>query len=228
MLEVLIALVGTGFGWLLGEFGVILRRRSSDMLISRQVIFNLLEIYHLLQRLDVTRDIALYVDQLLTIVPIHERTPETRRFLVDSLQAILPSLIEKEIAIQLEEVNKKYPETISQLSSIDPVMAFRLSGKTKIMNYFDQLSKFYSTLTDQHPAERTQIDLLGSQINNHFKPEIITASIAAIKIDILELANNTDRRTKKRLISFFENEVCYPDQEEIEKNIKPLKPLFNK
>jgi NDP-sugar pyrophosphorylase family protein len=74
------------------------------------------------------------------------------------------------------------------LATIDPITAYRLNGKTNIMQSFDILHDYFDAVKKQFPGEE---EVIQDQINStiySLKPEVIKEAISDLEDEIKDLA----------------------------------------
>ena len=88
------------------------------------------------------------VDKMIFQVPEKYRTPEARKELSMEFPALaIVSILKTEIQEPFAEAEKNYKIAVQKLSSVDPVIAYRLSGQTAVIHYADAIIGHIKTLT---------------------------------------------------------------------------------
>ncbi len=182
------ALGSVAFGWLLNELGLFFKTRREEKRIKKKVLFNLLETLYTFKQLDFSKDIELITEKVLIRLPKETQTDEGRQLIKLFYKSIISDLTEKNVSANLIELEESYKKSIEELSSVDPISAYRLKGKNKILQTFDLLYKYFDEAKVKFPEES---NVLNSQSENAFeiiKPELIKSSIEDLIFEIKSIS----------------------------------------
>lgn len=182
------ALFSVAFGWFLNELGQWIRTRKEDKKVKNQILYNLLETNFILNQLVTSELTQILTDRILFRVPKEEQTEDLKLYLNHCYSEIISSLLEDNIAEKIENIEAKYTIAVDNLASIDPITAYRLNGKTNIMQSFDLLHDYFEEAKEYFPGDE---ELLQNQITttiNFLKPEIIKEAISDIEVEIKVIA----------------------------------------
>jgi len=182
------ALGSVGFGWLLNELSQIIRTRQSDKRIKKKVLFYLLETLHTFKKLDINDDIEAISEALLKKLPKEVQNEEGKKFLQKFYRELISNLIEKEVANNMSELEESYKLAIEDLSLVDPLSAYILKGKNKILDTFDQLAIIFNQAENEFPEEGEEIKLQGSNVMEILKPELLTESIKDLEEEVRNIS----------------------------------------
>jgi hypothetical protein len=180
--------VGIAFGWFLNELGQWFRTRKEDKKIKNQILYNLLEINFVFNQLETSEITQLLADRILVRIPKEEQTEELKQFLNQFYSEIIGELLEDNVNVKLEIIEAKYSKALDDLATIDPITAYRLNGKTNIMQSFDILHDYFDAVKKQFPGEE---EVIQDQINStiySLKPEVIKEAISDLEDEIKDLA----------------------------------------
>ncbi len=180
--------VGIAFGWFLNELGQWFRTRKEDKKIKNQILYNLLEINFVFNQLETSEITQLLADRILVRIPKEEQTEELKQSLNQFYSEIIGELLEDNINEKLEIIEAKYSKALDDLATIDPITAYRLNGKTNIMQSFDILHDYFDAVKKQFPGEE---EVIQDQINStiySLKPEVIKEAISDLEDEIKDLA----------------------------------------
>lgn len=189
-------LISVGIGLLFSEIGSWFKIRREDNRNKKKVLFYLLETLHAFQKLDISDDLERLSKKISAKIPGEMNHTDAGRIIHSILSSIIPKIIEKAALKDLKETEDSYKKCIEELSIIDPIVAYKLKGKNKIIDVFDQLGEYVSQFSNKHPGESgnglNSIDLI-----DLIKPEVIQASIGDLRIEISNLSRDIGRKTYK-------------------------------
>jgi hypothetical protein len=189
------ALFSVAFGWFLNELGQWFRTRRDDKKIKRQILYNLLETNFIFNQLDTSELVELLTERILVRIPKNEQTEEVKQYLTQLYSGLIKGLVQDNVADNLEELEEKYSSAVDSLSTIDPITAYRLKGKTKILQTFYLLQDYYEEVKNQFPDDLEQIQNSIEITTNTIEPDIIKEAISDIKDEILNISFSIDIRT---------------------------------
>lgn len=189
------ALFSIAFGWFLNELGQWFRTRQDDKKIKRKILYNLLETNFIFNQLDTSNIVELFTERILLRIPKDEQTEEVKQYLNQLYYGIIDNLIQDNVADNLESIEEKYTNAVDNLATIDPVTAYRLNGKTKIIETFDLLEDYYEDIKQQFPNDIDQMQGAIDIATNSIKPEIIKKAIEDLEEEIRDIALSINFRT---------------------------------
>ncbi len=189
------AIFSIAFGWFLNELGQWFRTRQDDKKIKRKILYNLLETNFIFNQLDTSNIVELLTERILLRVPKNEQKEEVKQCLNQLYSELIDNLIQDNVADNLESIEEKYTNAVDSLATIDPVTAYRLNGKTKIIETFDLLEDYYEEIKQQFPNEFDQMQGAIDVTTNSIKPEIIKEAIEDLEKEIRDIAFSIDIRT---------------------------------
>ena len=204
----IISLVSVIAGWLLNEFSYYFRRRLEDKRVLKNVLFNLLEVWHIMK----ADNPDLAVETMLNI--LSKRFPDVfeNKSVLDSWKPFYRDFAE-DLARQIttEEVSsvkQKYNASIDALTKVDPLLAYKLSGKLFVHRYLELLNNRVSELKIgifNIPANENIADGPVKYLRQIVEPMILDEEIETLEGEILEVARRislityikTNRKLKK-------------------------------
>ena len=189
------ALFSIAFGWFLNELGQWFRTRQNDKKIKRRILYNLLETNYIFNHLDTSNIVELLTERILLRVPKDEQTEEVKQYLNQLYSGLINNLIQDNVADNLESIEEKYTNAVDSLATIDPVTAYRLNGKTKIIETFNLLEDYYEEVKKQCPNNIDQMHGDIETTTNFIKPEIIKDAIEDLEEEFRDIAFSIDIRT---------------------------------
>ncbi|MGH9499497.1 MAG: hypothetical protein ACRD3L_10175 [Terriglobales bacterium] len=149
-------LLTASFGWLLGTLSqYLLARRARREAISC-TLSDLLEIRHQLLAVDKA------LDEIRTVLPMPPEMETHFRVLLD--QHVLPDS---------KELSKRYDESVTRISAVDPILGYRLRSKNLIGPFLQRLN----ALMIQDPRAAP----FGRKMSRMLLPRVELALIDAIK-----------------------------------------------
>lgn len=140
------ALAGTFLGWFLNQISNWSKGRKEDNQIRKETLFNLLEVLHVFRRTNVLFSgefykLLQYLDSAIPGLNLKSASHEEVRQVIITLQP----LMENTVLTDLEKLEKGYEDTIKKLSSVDPVIAYTLKGRTSVFQEVRQFVTEYNT-----------------------------------------------------------------------------------
>lgn len=178
------ALGSVAFGWSLNEFGQWIRSRKEDKRIKRKVLFILLEIHYTFTKLDIYEDLEIIEKNIKNKIPESEQTPEFEQFINKTLNQHLYKMIEASVKSNTESLEETYKKAIEGLAEVDPVTAFRLNGKNKILENFGLLNMYFDSIKGEFPEEIGEINSQTELIMQKFRPEIVKSGLKELEKEI--------------------------------------------
>lgn len=202
------ASVSVGFGWLLNELGQLTKIRRENKRIKRKVLFYLLETFNSLEKLDTNKDIESLTEIIFNSLPADLQTPDDRYQINEYYSSTIPNIAQEFVSNNLKELEDNYIKTIDELSLIDPLAAYRLKGKNKIIDNFDKIKESIKYLSNSE----VEIDSQSKQIENLLKvlkSDMFRSAIDDIIEEIYYVAKSinwiTYFRTKKLINNHLKN-----------------------
>jgi hypothetical protein len=218
----LMPLAGVALGFILNEASYWLRIRRDDRKKIKGVLYNLLEIFNELYSsylLDVNKE--LFIKKYISKLPLD--TDEQRKFLYSNLKEIIEKLYKQLApADKLEKIKSGYLTAINSLASIDPLLAYKVSGKSSIMEYIaTAISEIDRCIKNLSSEEEPQV--------MEVKDEVIDKISAIIEEDIKEVSWKINILTwyrSKQIIHYIKEEKRIEAQEEMDQMINKVVAKF--
>lgn len=128
-IALLTAFGGIVLGFLMSQIGDYLRATREDKRVLKQVLFNQLDLWVEMKRADVETFVPLLVQKFQQALLKRGAQQDQVNAMFDSSLTPLIGLL-KEIKLAApERLKERYQESVSQLSKIDPLLAYQLSGR---------------------------------------------------------------------------------------------------
>ena len=163
--------------------------------IKKQILYNLLETNFIFNQLDTSNIVKLLTERILLRVPKHEQTEEVKQYLNQLYSGLIDNLIQDNVVDNLESIEEKYTNAVDSLATIDPITAYRLNGKTKIIETFDLLEDYSEEVKREFPNDIDEMQGAIEVATNSIKPEIIKEAIEDLEDEIRDIAFSIDIRT---------------------------------
>lgn len=184
----LLSAIGIAFGWFLNQVTGWWHVRRDDKRILKRVLYNLFEVHHLMNRFNIDESVEKLIEKLLSKVPVEEQTPQNIKFLRSLIYTEVANFLQADAADELKALEIKYQSSVDDLSKIEPIQAFYLSGKTKILENIKLIDRWFDHATQKYSSEKSEIEVAKNELNDIFSPTIITDSIKELRKEIIELA----------------------------------------
>jgi len=184
----LFSIIATGFGWLLNEASQFIRARGDDKRSVKRVLFNLLEVHYLFLRVDLDKVLDMVVGKVLVQLPREQQTPQVKEGIKSFYSSTLKTLLKDELGSRVMKAKAGYEASVNELASIDPVSAFRLSGKTFILYQFDLIENWFGNVKEMHPNHASQIEKSASIAMDAIKPPVTKEDLEELEDSIREVA----------------------------------------
>ena len=209
-------LVSIVIGWFLNELTYHFRTRGEEKKQLKEVLFNLLEMWYLIE-LTNTDFVKTLIDMLIN--KLNDKFPEIQNNkdisiqLRPTCQQMLHELMPPVVPQNIEKIKERYQCTVDSLSKIDPLMAYRLSGNPEIFNYLSTIDERLEKMKNVIKNIDASADASELESINTFKPVIIEKAIKIFEKDISAISRKisllTWIKTKRKLRKT--NEVIFKE-----------------
>lgn len=203
----ILPLVGVLLGWGLARLTKYFDIYYADKRILKETLYFLLELFGQLTTVKNVEDCSnIYLEEITKSCPdliIDQRDFEQAR---QMLKKMLTDFNNPRVETELYDLTKNYEECLFKLAAVDPINAYRLRGKNKIISYLDQWNNFVSKTILMDPAIKS--DLHAKQFNDALKPRLETGLIKETLNELKEIINSisakiggkTSKESKKLII----------------------------
>ncbi|SHG02544.1 hypothetical protein SAMN05444274_1212 [Mariniphaga anaerophila] len=189
------ALFSTAFGWFLNELGQWFRTKNEDKKIKKRILFNLLETNFIFNKLDNSAIVDLLSERILLRIPKQEQSNEAKQYLIQLYSGVIKEIAQDNVSNSLIEIENNYSKAVEDLATIDPITAYRLNGKTKILQTFDILENYYNKIKQQFPDDNEQVQNSFEIATQTIEPGIIKDAISDLELEIRAVAFSIDFKT---------------------------------
>lgn len=221
------ALFSVVVGWFLNELGQWFRTRREDRKIKKQILYNLLEVNFFLNQFDTSEITQLLTSRILLRFPESEQTEDLKQCLNQFYSEIIRGTIQNNVANNLQKIEEKYTNAVDSLATIDPITAYRLNGKTTILQSFDLLHDYFEEVKKTFQSEDEIVQNQISLTIDILKPEMIRESILDIEDEIKDIAFSIDLWTcikVKKTLQYLKDRVKIDGEKKIDELLDKLIP----
>lgn len=230
------ALVGTIIGlclaWILNALGKWWGRKKENQLVKNHTLYNLLEIHYNFQLLKDDKKINIILEELEPYIPENERE-EARSFLEPFYSQMLSETITEEVKENLIKMDESYTKSVSDLSKIDPIRAYRLNGKSNIFQAFDLIEKNFENLeTDLSIDDDDDLEILDDiqdQITELSEPKIYADAIEDLHLEIKSISWSIGPFTwlrVRKVLNDFNISTTNEEKKLVKEFIKTILPVI--
>lgn len=219
---------GIGIGWFFNEASQWLRVRYADQKTRKKVLFCLLDIRHVLTKYDGEDFMQSFINKFLDKIPKTEHSPELISLMKQAVLETFQKSTKRIAKEKLASIETNYLQAISDLSSIDPLNAYYLSDKAKIIDGFDHLKIYYEDAKMMLGDTNSVDDYLRKSGLSLERP-IIRDAIQEINKDIALVADSLGLFTKNKVKKLLRKPISEPiDIDKIleEMGFNQLNPVF--
>jgi hypothetical protein len=220
-------ILSIGFGWLLNEFSQWFRKHRENIKIKRKILYNLLEINFIISRLNTYEITQIITDKILIRIPENEQTDELIQYLKHQNLVINRGYLQPDVALKLKAIEEKYTNAVDNLATIDPITAYKINGKTNIMQSLNQLQDYFDEIkvANQDVEELNQNQVLS--IVEDLKLEYIKELICDIENEIKHIAFSINLYTwikVKRILQLSKDIVKNNEGKKIDEFLEKIIP----
>jgi hypothetical protein len=219
-ISILVGSLSVGLGWFLNEVSQLFRNRSENRRIKNRVLHDLLEMNFVLSKLNLKPMVDLMISEIQHQVQIQFSNSDKEQFSNDLHKTML-SKLEDDIIDELEDLDENYQNSILELSKVDPIRAYYLRYKNRLLENFDKIESYISSVkNDLIDVESRQIGEL-NMILNPFITNQFTEEIENLRKATIELAKSIGFRTKSKVSKILaKQEIKMTD--EMSATIQPI------
>ncbi len=176
-------------GWLLNELSYYFRCRREDKKKLKEVLFNLLDIWHLMKANNPDLVVQITIDKLTGRFPDAFRNKEALLFWKPFYQDFADGLMQQIVNKEISGIKERYEISVNSLAEIDPLLAHRLSGKLSVQDYFETFNERLNNVKNVFlDAGRSQDTMAFETIRAELKPLVMDDVVKTIEDDIKDVA----------------------------------------
>jgi hypothetical protein len=237
LIPAFMTILGLVIGWILNELTYLVRSRRENKRQLNAALFNLLDVRFILISTDPDR----FIDSITSILKrkFPGQLPKEFDVVVGQLlNTLFQGLVAERQMGEIKSIEKRYSESVDELSRIDPILAYSLSGKQKIYNYLEYLNDYFSKVDELAKNQLQQFaeggkegqnwDQLRERAKKALHPGLFRVAMETVTSDIKRIAREIGIVTSyraRRVIS--RQEHPRPDKELEELLDGYLKMLFS-
>ncbi|MGB3478944.1 MAG: hypothetical protein WBB67_07270 [bacterium] len=173
----------------MNELSYYFRCRRQDKRKLKEVLFNLLDIWHLMKANNPDLAVQITIDKLTGRFPDAFRNKEALLFLKPFYQDFADDLMQQIVSKEISGIKERYEISVNSLAKIDPLLAHRLSEKLSVQDYFktfnERLNNVKNVFLD---AGGSQDTMTFETIKAELKPLIMDDVVKTIEDDIKDVA----------------------------------------
>ncbi len=215
------SIIGIAFGWGLNQASQWFSTRQQDKRSLKLVLYNLMETYNLFSKSDFDKYIEKITQQVFKRLSVNEQTVEVEQFMKEIYSSLAENYLKPDLLDDLDDIEDDYQNAIKELANIDPITAYRLSGKTTILDRFEDMSDIMEDFKQIFPSEADEIESGTKTILQQTRKQMLKEALSALEDDIREIAwkiNIWEWWRAKRTVKYIKEKA----EEEIDKKIDSL------
>ena len=225
------SLIFIGFGWFLNETSQWFRLRKEDKKKLKQVLYSLLETFYLfsLSHPEYYKDVIDSVSRkVIEMFPKETQTEEIKNYLSSFYFDILKEVLKPVWINRLPEIKNNYQLSINELSNIDPILAYQISGNTSIFEYFKEMEtllKEFKGFLEKNKTSSNVVQLLTDKV----KSTLFNEAINDLENDIRKIAwkiNPVVWYNSQKTIKYRKETIKKESKEKIDKFFNEIAKLI--
>ena len=230
-MEIIVSLIGVIVGWTLTQLTNFFNVFRNDKRTFKETLYYLLELYfQIVAAKNIEFVSETYMDAIKDSEEIFLNKDDEIKLSI-ALKSLIREFYFPIIEKELFESKDKYDSILNKLSSVSPIMAYRLKGKDKIIKYLNEWNSFTNKTFSE--AKSTNIEELKFlNIKPEIESHLLNEAIIEIKELIIETAKKIGRKTLNEVKNtniFSENKFKIETSERMYNYIKEkIVPLIKK
>ncbi|MCB9164012.1 MAG: hypothetical protein H6592_06215 [Flavobacteriales bacterium] len=162
--------LGIVLAWILSAVSDLTKHRYQRKRGLRRVVFQLLELDHILKSTRPDDGIDKYAEKAFTLMsPIEQANmplADLKNILTTEIQRINLAMVQ----VNLVDMKAAYEETIGELSFIDPISAYRLKGRTKVLEFLDHVKGEVDGMVRKYGGSAMDVHVIGHVMDKQAVP----------------------------------------------------------
>jgi len=212
----ILPLVGVFFGWGLTQLTNYFNVYLSDRRILKETLYFLLELYQQISTVKTIEEFAeSYIRTLNESIPNFTSSQKDYDQAFQLMRKMMSDFHNPRIETELQELNENYDKCLLKLATVDPINAYRLKGRNKIVSYLNKWNNFATEAIITNPL--VNADPKAMQFSEALKPQVETELISETLQDLREIidsvANKIGGKIKKDFLKLI---VLSPTEKKIE------------
>lgn len=201
----ILTLVGVALGWGLSELTRFWTNTEQKKQTLNTALSILLDIYFHLKRIqEMHRQTHEFLDWYTTAIKgctlSNDEIVVVKNLLTRSLVPTMLGIVSDDMST----ISSKYEESVEKLSCYYPVAAYRLRGQANVENILLDLNKYSAKIEETLSLQITNyLDML-VPTQEQLQPILFENHLSVLRKELLELANETNRKYRKEIIATIE------------------------
>ena len=202
LINAIIGFLGTAIGALSTHFLHYKNKKNEEQKIINESIHYLLEIFHLLNRLNVEKMTAVYFDYFFlkvkgSLLELDEEIIATIRGLcLQTIKNTIVPKILKQIFDDLENLGNKYENMVEKLATILPINAYHQRDKNKLEKLLEMASLYFENIKKINVENGDVVKETVSQIQPTLTMDIVNEYKSDLKKELFALLKKTTRHNR--------------------------------
>ena len=194
-------LAGAFVGGLIAEARNILQLRREVNRARNNLLYNLLDIWFIIK----SRDVDIFLDDLIDLLSVKMNVPKNMIIegfgkSLDIKSIIMNMMVDK---FPTENLEKKYQDAVDLLGPLDPLLAYRMSGKGNLIRYEDISVAYKKYLVGEKAPEEASIDRFIKHIKDFADKKVALEVLILIEEDIRIVAKRIGGGTRRGVEDTF-------------------------
>ncbi len=208
----ILPLIGVLLGWSLTQLSNYFNVYLSDRRILKETLYFLLEMQHQISTVKSIEDGAeSYLRTLNSSIPNFTLSPEENAKSLVVIRKMMTEFHNPRIETELQELNENYDKCLLKLATVDPISAYKLKGKNKIVSYLNQWNNFASEniIINQMAIS----DPKAIQVSEAIMPQVETELINETLHDLQEIIQTMAKRIGGKTRTDFGKQIMKSQSE---------------
>jgi hypothetical protein len=208
----ILPLIGVLLGWGLTQLTNYFNIYLSDRRTLKETLYFLLEMQHQISTVKSIEDGAdSYLRTLNSSIPNFTTSQEEYNQALVVIRKMMTDFHNPRIEAELQELNENYDKCLLKLATVDPISAYRLKGKNKIVSYLNQWNDYASETIMANSMVNSDPKAL--QFSEALKPQVETGLINETLQDLQEIIQSIARRIGGKTRKDFEKRIILSQSE---------------
>ena len=180
----LITILGVVIGWLLNELSFLIRLRIKDRRKLKKVLFNLLNVYFYLSRLNIGPQVDTLFNHLKKLLQ-EPLDPDLMEFLKSIIIKNAEEILNERTREKINSIKNNYENSLKDLSEVNPFLAYRLSDKLDIYYLLDNLESWFKKISSDLNLPNLEIE---QNLLDAFQNKILKEYLDNLEAEIKKLS----------------------------------------
>lgn len=233
IIPAIIGIIGTAVGALIGALSAhwlyYKNKKSEERKIINESIHYLLEVFFLVNRLNMEKMANVYLDYYFK--RITEIIPALDEKIIEIVKKQYGPMInssflskQKEIFVKLNNLKNQYEKMIDNLATILPINAYYLRGKNDFKNWMQFVSEYFDDVKNVNVKEDVFVKNTVDQMQSSLTKELIDEYQKELKSELHALLKKTNwsnyRAGKKAINAIESTDLTENEKRKINKEVE--------